>query len=114
MLTTFRHEFHEIEPRLESRAATQDPRATALRIAGYPNPDGVPPGDVRESCDSEQCVFTITSRGLMDDSVSASQVRVEFEQTADGWVVQWAGARWRCQPGRGNPFVLGWQTAKCS
>jgi hypothetical protein len=55
---------------------------------------------------------TITSDGLMDDSVRGEKIRLELKADNKGvWQFTAASKAWRCQPGRGRQD---YSTTKCS
>jgi hypothetical protein len=52
---------------------------------------------------ADTLTVTITSDGLMDDSVRGEKFRLELKADKQGvWKFTSAGKSWRCQPGRGN------------
>jgi hypothetical protein len=90
-----------------------DPVAIALRVAGYPNSDGTNPSEIHISYrNPTQMTAVIRGVNLMDDSVSAKEVRVDLIYRSGRWEIEWAGGRWKCQ--RELIFVPGWQTSLCS
>ncbi len=113
-LTTFRREFRELDVDDAVTGPTNDPIQVALQVAAYPNLDNTQSDRVRQDCGNGRCVVTVTDNYRHDDSVSAEQTRVELAWTPEGWTIEWAGHRWMCQPGRGNPLVFGWGTTPCT
>ena len=88
------------------------PRAVALRVAGYPNEDGVEPDTVTLFHDDLARVTVIIGKeGLHDDSVAAKEIRVDLIKEGQWWEVTWAGGRWRC--GRDVLSGLWWTTSLC-
>ena len=95
-----------------------------LRIAAAPTiwQAMAPLGAVPESMEGRQAlefsirqegnamVAVMTRRGLMDDAMSADEVRVEFQQDAGGWTPVEAYARRQCRRGPAS----GWTTEQCS
>ncbi len=113
--TTFRREFHERGTVPEELLTRGELLTEAMRLAGNPNVDGIQPDEVHLSCDRDSCVATITDHDLRDDSARAEQTRVVFLRSREGWAIEWAGDRWKCWSGRGNPFlVFDWQKSFCS
>ncbi|NIQ80319.1 MAG: hypothetical protein GTN93_19960 [Anaerolineae bacterium] len=87
------------------------PEAVGLRLAGYPNPDGVRPDIVRVYWPRpDKAIVVVIATGLMDDSVEAMKVRVDLVQRGHLWEVEWAGGQWRCWPGRGGSI---WGSRLC-
>jgi hypothetical protein len=91
----------------------EDPIAIALRVAGYPNFDNTNPNEIHISYrNSTQMTAVIRSIKLMDDSVSAKEIRVDLIYQSGRWEIEWAGGRWKCQ--RELISFPGWQTSLCS
>ncbi len=89
----------------------KDPEIVALRVAGYPNTDNIPPDRVTSfSEENGTTIVTITDQNLMDDSLIAIEYRVELTQSDNIWQVEWVGSRFRCRRG----FSLGWTSKFCS
>jgi hypothetical protein len=83
----------------------EDPRQVALRLAGYPNPDGARPDIVGVYWPQrDKAIIVVLATGLHDDSVEAMKVRVDLVQRGDLWEVEWAGGQRRCWSGRGHWF----------
>ncbi|WP_299411226.1 SH3 domain-containing protein [Acaryochloris sp. IP29b_bin.148] len=82
--------------------------AVALKLAGYPNSDGCKPAEVTTTAHNANKVTVVIRNGpaqkefCMDDSVLASQIRVDLVKENQIWVIEWAGGRYRCQRGRGQ------------
>jgi len=90
--------------------AVQHPVDVALRVAGYPNEDGVTPDTVNAFYESASEVTVVISKdGLLDDSIRAKEVRVDLIHEDGGWKVEWAGARYRCW----RCVYPGWITWPC-
>jgi hypothetical protein len=90
----------------------KDPETLALRVAGYPNDDNIPPEKIdREKTENGIVIVTILSGRLMDDSIARQEPRVELIQDGEVWQVVWAG--WRQQCAR-DTLGLGWTTSYCS
>ncbi len=82
----------------------------ALRVAGYPNEDGVEPDRVRAFYENTSMVTVVIGDDrLMDDSVRAKEVRVDLIHVDGVWKVEWAGARYRCW----HCLYQGWITWPC-
>ena len=60
--------------------------------------------------EGDAMIAVMTRLGLMDDAVSADEVRVEFQQDVDGWRPVEAYARRQCRRGPAS----GWTTEQCS
>lgn len=95
-------------------AATRitDPLAMALRVAGYPNEDGVEPDRVSIFHDGlARITIIIEKEGLHDDSIAAEETRVDLIKQGQLWEVAWAGGRWRCR----RDLMRGswWTTSLC-
>jgi hypothetical protein len=60
--------------------------------------------------EGDAMIAVMTRRGLMDDAVSADEVRVEFQQDAAGWTPVEAYTRRQCRRGPAS----GWTTEQCS
>lgn len=89
--------------RAEQADWLRDPVAIALRLAGYPNSEREAPDQVTlYQTDPERAVVVLLLEGAMDDSVRDIEDRVDLVLEDGLWRVEWAGARWRCQPGRGQ------------
>ena len=89
----------------------KDPEIVALRVAGYPNTDNIPPDQVTSfSEENGTTIVTITDQNLMDDSLIAIEYRVELTQSDNIWQVEWVGTRFRCRRG----FSMGWTPQFCS
>jgi hypothetical protein len=74
-----------------------DPVGTALHLAGYPNPDGLSPDRVSIFYkNSSEATVVVAQYGMMDDSVTDLEQRVDLRREEDGWVVEWMGYRQRC------------------
>ncbi len=88
------------------------PYQIGLHFAGYPNIDDVLPDKVTIFyVTGERQIIIVQHTGLHDDSVSAIETRVDMILKGDSWEIEWAGGRWRCQPGRGSST---WTTSLCS
>ena len=88
----------------------KDVETVALRIAGYPNADKIPPERVEvETAQAGKVIVTILSRRLMDDSIARQETRVELVKNGDVWRIEWAGLRQQCYRG----FGFGWTTSLC-
>ncbi len=80
----------------------------ALRLTGYPNPDGCKPTEVTTTEQSATRVTVVVNKGpaknesCSDDSVLASEIRVDLVKAGQIWAIEWAGGRYRCHPGRGQ------------
>jgi hypothetical protein len=89
-----------------------NPIDIALRLAGYPNgdywyPDTITAHYRKHSPYIVTVVIVVT--GLLDDSVGASDIRVDLVFTEEKWHVQWFGFRQQCI--RDN--IDGWVTNPC-
>lgn len=90
--------------------SVQDAVDMALRVAGYPNEDGVEPDRVKAFYESASMVTVVIGDDrLMDDSIRAKEVRVDLIHVDGVWKVEWAGARYRCR----RCFYQGWITWPC-
>lgn len=89
---------------------TRDARETALRVAGYPNPDKVEPTRVDVTQSNGLTTILVLAENLQDDSIEARETRVDLVRNDDGWVITWAGERWRCA----RDALTGWKTSLCS
>ena len=89
------------------------PYEIGLRFAGYPNIDRVLPDKVTVFyvTSKKQIVVVQKTRPVFDDSISAEEIRVDLVLEDEMWKVEWAGGRWRCQPGRGSST---WTNRLCS
>lgn len=89
---------------------TQDPKAIALRVTGFPNPDNTQPArvDLRVST-SHRAVVVIRTHNLPDDSVQQIETRVELVREMGVWKVEWAGQRFLCYRGPDR----GWTSGLC-
>lgn len=80
----------------------------ALRLTGYPNPDGCKPTEVSTTEHSTNRVTVVVKKGpakqelCSGDSVLASEIRVDLVKENQIWAIEWAGGRYRCHPGRGQ------------
>lgn len=84
----------------------------ALRVAGYPNIDNIPPQKIDvETTKDGMVIVTILSRWLMDDSIEREETRVELIKNGESWNIIWAGWRQKCHRGS---FFGGWTTSSCS
>lgn len=91
---------------------SRGPEDIALKIAGYPNPDGILPSEILVSFPRQDiAIVTVTSRSLRDDSIAARQVRVELQKHQNTWRVEWAGSRQKCR--RDLFGGLQWRTKLC-
>ena len=89
----------------------KDAETIALRVAGYPNDDNIPPEKVDVEIDKDgKMIVTVLSRRLMDDSVLRQETRVELIKNGDIWKIIWAG--WRQQCARGS-LGFGWTKSFC-
>lgn len=107
--------YESLLPRVKGNAGSglEGLEEIALRIAGYPNPDGTLPSEVLVNLPApDRAIVTITSGSLMDDSIKVRQVRVELQKDQQGWSVDWAGARWKCR--RDLFGSHWWKTRPCS
>ncbi len=94
--TSFNQEYND--PRLNDTNLVADPIALALRVAGYPNIDGINPDQVYIYYVSPtQLTVVIKSYGLMDDSLESKDTRVDLVKKDSEWEIEWAGGRWRCR-----------------
>lgn len=91
----------------------RDPVEVALRAAGYAtgSPDGLLPDQVTlYQTAPEQVSVVLLLEGAEDDSVRDVENRIDLAAEEGLWRVEWAGARWRCQAGRGQQD---WGTELC-
>ena len=85
-----------------------DAQTVALRLTGYPNPDGCQPTEVNTTKHSADRVTVVVNSGpakkefCFDDSVLASEIRVDLVKENQIWAIEWAGGRYRCHQGRGQ------------
>ena len=96
----------------QSHPATSEAagRELALHVAAFPNADGTSPSRVAATdVTQERMTVTILAEGLMDDSVSARETRVELAADRGVWMVEWVGERWRCR----RVLTLGWTIGLC-
>jgi hypothetical protein len=94
----------------DSAKAVQDAVEVALRVAGYPNEDGIQPDRVKAFYENASMVTVVIGNDrLMDDSIRAKEVRVDLIHVDGVWKVEWAGARYRCW----RCFYQGWITWPC-
>ena len=83
------------------------PSTVALKLLGYPNTDGCKPTEVLTIEQSSTQVTVIISNGpgrgelCGDDSILASETRVDVVKLNQIWAVDWVGGRYRCHEGRG-------------
>jgi len=90
--------------------SVQDAVDMALRVAGYPNEDGVEPDRVKAFYENTSMVTVVIGDDrLTDDSIRAREVRVDLIRVDGVWKVEWAGARYRCW----RCFYQGWITWPC-
>ena len=85
-------------------AWSQDPEQIALRLGGY-QPDSPPefqPVAVEIVRTEQQASYLVTQEPMQDDSVRGQQLWIDLAWNGSQWDVVWAGARWKCQPGRGS------------
>ena len=89
--------------RAEQADWVRDPVAVALRLTGYPNSDEESPDQVTlYQTGPERLTVVLLLESARDDSVRDIEDRIDLIREGDVWRVEWAGARWRCQPGRGQ------------
>lgn len=80
----------------------------ALRLTGYPNSDGCQPTEVNTIEHSANRIIVVVKSGppkkdhCGDDSVLASEIRVDLVKENQLWTIEWAGGRYRCHPRRGQ------------
>lgn len=85
-----------------------DAQAVALRLTGYPNSDDCKPTEVNMMKHSADRVTVVVNSGpakkefCMDDSVLASEIRVDLVKENKIWAIEWAGGRYQCHQGRGQ------------
>lgn len=85
-----------------------NPTTVALRLAGYPNPDGCEPSEVSSVESKDSSITVLIKEGPTkgercgDDSVLASEIRVDLVKPDQIWEIEWAGGRYRCRTGRGQ------------
>ena len=104
----------EYQEALQAQAAwLEDPIAVALRLVGFPNPDETAPDQVSVFYQDPATTIVVVLQDPIvgDDSVAASEHRIELVKTGAIWEVTWAGGRYRCQPGRGQQD---WQPDLCA
>jgi hypothetical protein len=91
---------------------SQDAVQLALHTSGYANPDEIRPDTVKVklfSTGEATATVIIRVEKLPDDSVDATETRVDLLKAAERWQVVWTGARWRC----GRSFYSGWTIYPC-
>jgi len=79
----------------------RDPVEVALRAAGYA-PSYEPDQVTLYQTAPGQASVVLLLEGAEDDSVRDIEHRVDLTAVDNLWRVEWAGARWRCQVGRGQ------------
>ena len=90
----------------------KDAETLALRIAGYPNEDNIPPANVDvETTKDGTVIVTVLSKWGGDDSVARQETRVELIKDGEVWKIIWAGWRQQCARDSFGPF---WTTSFCS
>ena len=110
VLTSFQQSYRTAQHAHESWH--REPTTVALRIAGYPNPDGIPPTNIAVHFPTpDTAIVIVTASQLMDDSLAAREVRVDLFRHDQEWMVEWAGQRVRCR--RDLFGALWWQTGPC-
>ena len=93
------------------------PSTVALRLMGYPNIDGCKPTEVSIIEQSADKVTVVISKGpeqgelCGDDSIRASETRVDVVKQNQIWAVEWVGGRYQCHQGRGQQDFA---PARCS
>lgn len=109
----FNYFLQEYEDARQNHASwIADPITVALRIAGYPNVDGTSPDEIHSYYEnSTKVAVIIQDSHLMDDSVTAKEVRVDLKFNDGEWEIEWAGGRWRCHAGRGH---RDWSSKLCN
>lgn len=86
----------------------QDPIKLALKVAGYPNADGVNPDEIHIYYTSSTTLTAIIRNdNLEDDAIAAEENRVDLVYTGAVWEIAWAGGRWKCSRVQ-SPPSLGW------
>ena len=50
----------------------------------------------------DQVMVTVTTGGLLDDSLAGIRYRFDMQRQNNQWTIQRAGRQYRCQPGRGH------------
>lgn len=85
-----------------------DAPTVALKLSGFPSSGECKPSKVKttEHSDSRVTVVIKSSSAkrepCMDDSVRASEIRVDLVKENQTWAIEWAGGRYQCHQGRGQ------------
>lgn len=104
-LASFNKTYATAKQRQESWLA--EAPTVALRLSGFPNSGECKPTEVHTTEHSASSVTVVIHSGpatepCMDDSVRASQIRVDLVKKNQIWAIEWAGGRYRCHQGRGQ------------
>lgn len=92
------------DARTETASWVLDPLELTLHYIGYFRSSQGSHDHVKVHDEiSGEVMVLICDYGLLDDSVSGIERRIDLVQDGAFWVIQWAGARYHCQPGRGSP-----------
>lgn len=105
-LTSFNKTYATAQQRQESWLA--DAPTVALKLSGFPSSGECKPAEVKTINLSASKVAVVIKSGpstreaCADDSVLASQIRVDLVKENQIWAIEWAGGRYRCHQGRGQ------------
>jgi len=99
------------QARATGAAWVHDPIALGLRSAGYPNDDQIPPDQVSIFYQGpDRLTLIVLTEGTHDDSVAASETRIDLIREPAAWQIEWLGGRYRCV----RDITPGWTTDLCS
>jgi hypothetical protein len=93
-----------------------DPKAIALRVFRNTEPERGK-SEISVETNYPSAVAIVTQIGVADDSIRGIKYRAEFTATSNTvpsdklWTLVWAGAQFKCQPGRGHQ---NWSTELCN
>ena len=92
---------------------TNDPKQIVARLAGHREWKPWKHATisvVKNGANRVKVVMTTTHDD--DDSSFATEYRVDFLESGEGWKIEWAGARWQCF--RDLVINYAWTSAMCS
>ncbi|ABW25800.1 SH3 domain-containing protein [Acaryochloris marina] len=105
-LASFNQTYAAAQQRQESWLA--DAPTVALKLSGFPSSGECKPTEVKTTNYSASKVTVVIKSGqskreaCSDDSVLASQIRVDLVKENQIWAIEWAGGRYLCHQGRGQ------------
>lgn len=105
-LASFNKDYATAQQRQEPWLA--DAPTVALKLSGLPSSGECKPSEVKTTEHSASRVTVVIKSSAakrelcMDDSVRASEIRVDLVKENKIWAIEWAGGRYQCQQGRGQ------------